>query len=846
MAEDDQQDSVDAPEVGAPEPALFVVAIGASAGGLEAIRDLVANLPTDFRAAYVVLQHLSPKHKSLLTTLIDRETRLTVVDAEDDALLEANKIYVAPPNYDMTVDGGRLKLRDPSPNLAAPKPSVDRFFISLAEEMGADAVGVILSGTGSDGSYGVRAIHGAGGITIAQDDQSAKYDGMPVAAVGTGCVDLVLTPREIGTHLAKILSSTRSNLDQFRHELAIDNPISDLLQILLAHTRVDFREYKQTTVQRRIERRMAALGISDQDDYTGFCRSNPAEVDALFKDLMISVTSFFRDQSEFDAVRSKIEEFVAGEENRTYRVWVPACATGEEVYSIAILFAEALGGLEHVSKQTLQIFATDIDAKALSSARKGVYPISAISDMSPDFIDKYFRKFEDAVRVHPQLQEVVVYSEHNVFQDPPFSNIDLISCRNLLIYFNTTLQQKVLTRLHYALRPAGILFLGKAESTTGVNDLFRSAVDGAQIYAKRLLSAPAGYQRRLQNAASPDHAKAQTDRVAARLKETADRAMFDALVRSFDAPALLVSEDHHILRVFGDVSGLITLNETSRLRISLDMLKTPLMQEARTLVNLSLRNKARRRGVTQTVVGHDNAWVMETVPLTSELMSEPAALLFFHEVSPPEALGADTSVADASQRERIAALEQEVSISREAHQYTVEELETSNEELQSLNEEMQSSNEELQATNEELETSNEELQSTNEELITVNEELQINSAELTALHHEFESLLQRVSAAILFVDGALRVTRASAKALEMFRLGRPNNRPHISQCALPPGFPSLTEICNDAIQQNRNLNRVVESEDRRYVLTCAPFTDVKERLNGAMVILSDASSEQAP
>jgi two-component system CheB/CheR fusion protein len=340
-----------------------------------------------------------------------------------------------------------LRLVPHSEDLGKPKPSVDRFLVSLAHDRGDRSMGIILSGTGSDGAYGVQAVREAGGITIAQDDVSAKYDGMPSAAIATGCIDLVLRPSDIATHLHKILSSPR-NLDQFRTDKGEVSPISGILQIVLARTRVDFREYKQSTVLRRIDRRMMALGIASVEDYVVYCRNEPREVDALFKDLLISVTRFFRDREEFDDLSGHIQDLVDGQRDRPLRIWVAGCATGEEVYSIAMMLAEAMGGASELVKSKTQIFATDIDRAALDYARQGQYSQGALLDVPKELADKYFIQQSEGVRVIEALRSVILFSDHNLCQDPPFLNMDLICCRNLLIYFSAKLEARVFARLH--------------------------------------------------------------------------------------------------------------------------------------------------------------------------------------------------------------------------------------------------------------------------------------------------------------------------------------------------------------------------------------------------------------
>ncbi|MEL7184079.1 MAG: chemotaxis protein CheB, partial [Pseudomonadota bacterium] len=365
-----------------------IVGIGASAGGLEAASLLVQNLPKDVGAAYVLAQHMSPNHKSLLSSLISRETHLPVIDlTKEDVIPTADTIYISQPNSDVVLENGKLGLRKQSGHHATPKPSADRLFNTLAQEMGERCVGVVLSGTGSDGSYGVQAIREAGGITIAQDVGTAKYDGMPASAVETGCVDLQLSPQQIGQHLAKIMSAPR-DLDRFRRLNDEPTPLSDLMHILLARTGVDFRDYKENTVNRRIARRMTALGIESYDQYVEHCRASSDEVDALHKDLLISVTRFFRDYEQFEMLGDVLRAMADRKGEDPIRVWVAGCATGEEAYSIAILTAEALGGPAALARARVQIFATDIDARALEVGRAGIYPMTALGDVPEAYVEK--------------------------------------------------------------------------------------------------------------------------------------------------------------------------------------------------------------------------------------------------------------------------------------------------------------------------------------------------------------------------------------------------------------------------------------------------------------------------
>lgn len=823
------------------ESKLTIIGIGSSAGGLEAIRELVATLPTDLNVAYVVVQHMSPHHKSLMTQLIARQTKLKVKDISDGMALEPNVVYVTPPKADLLYDDGRLRLVEPSHEVAAPKPSVDRFLLSLADKHGEKSVAIILSGTGTDGTYGVQAIREAGGITIAQDTESAKYDGMPMAAMQTGCVDLVLRPFEIGTHLQKILTSPRE-FAGFRQDTSPTTATSDLLQILLARTRVDFREYKQTTINRRIERRMIALGIDSHEEYTQFCRVNPSAVDALFKDLLISVTRFFRDKSEFEQLKELLPALLENRSDAPLRVWVAGCATGEEAYSIAILLTEALGGPKVQLKDHVQIFATDIDKDALDVARKGVYGMAALNDIPKDLVDQYFIQENEGIRVIDSLRAAILFSDHNVCQDPPFQKVDLLCCRNLLIYFGNALQHKVMSRFHYAMTDTSLMFLGTAETVAGSDEMFTQDSHSAHMFRRRAI-------RRLEGAVFPNsRSLTKMRRVtplpkAQSLGRSTDRQMFEALALSLGRNSVLVTDDYAIVRVYGNVSPYIEMSESSNLKMHIDLLRRPIREEARSLVTLALKNGEYRSGVRHLLADDDASEIrLDVYPIIARDINERAALVVFSEVEIDRSktvVARNEKADNGVDGDRIRLLEDEVATTREALQQTIEELETSNEELQSLNEELQSTNEELQATNEELETSNEELQSTNEELITVNEELQVTAAELSGRTGELMSVLETAPLAIMVLDTALQVTQATNAAAELFGLSRPLSNPHISQCVVPANFPKLAPLCSDTLKLGQSMTEEFSSGASRFKLTSSPFFDMRGQIKGVTMVISE-------
>ena len=824
-----------------PDPApadadrLTIIGIGSSAGGLEAIRELVSNLPADAPVSYVIVQHMSPHHKSLMTELVGRETDLAVADVTDGLRPERNHIYVTPPKIDVLFRDGRLRLVQPKEGATAPKPSVDRFLQSLAEDHGEATMAIILSGTGKDGAYGVQAIREAGGITIAQDASSAKYDGMPNAAIQTGCVDLILSPGEIAGHLHKILRSPR-DFDALRRGELEQSPINDLLQILLARTRVDFRDYKQTTVIRRIERRMLALGIDNKDDYASFCRANPRAVDDLYKDLLISVTRFFRDRAEFDDLAQHLPDLLDMSEGSTLRVWIAGCATGEEAYTIAMLLAEALGGPDVPLKSRVQIIATDIDERALQVARRGVYGIAALDDIPPKLASRYLVQDTDTVRVIDNLRSAILFAHHNVCQDPPFRGINLLCCRNLLIYFNHALQLRVLRKFHYAMTENSLLFLGTAESVSGSEQIFVNQRQSSHIYHPRQLTvdraammADAGMvtARSRGGATKADPGSSGTD-----------RRMFEALMRALGRDSILVSHDHLIMRVNGNVTPFVHMTEASPLKMNLDLLRRPLREEARSLVTLAIKHGEMRRGVRHDLGREDGVRVQLSVyPLVAPEIDEKSALVVFGHVA-AETRQVSSDGTEAVDNDRVMALESEIATTREALQQTIEELETSNEELQSVNEELQSTNEELQAANEELETSNEELQSTNEELITVNEELQVTTAELDGRTAELTSVLEGAPIPILVLDNALQIVHASGQAVNLFRLRRPLSSPHVSQCTVPDGFPALTSLCADTIRLGEKLEMDITSNAAMVKLTTSPFLDDHGQIRGATLMVT--------
>ncbi|MEO0386096.1 MAG: chemotaxis protein CheB [Pseudomonadota bacterium] len=821
----------------------YWVGIGASAGGLEALRALMRNLPKDLRATYIIAQHMAPHHRSMLPEIIQRETDLEVVNVIDDLIPQPNKVYITPSNHDIVIAENRVRLVAPSEEPSSPKPSVDRFLATLAKAKGDHAIGIILSGTGSDGSQGIRHIRAGGGITIAQDDMTAKYPSMPTSAVETDCVDLVMSPEEIGAQFANIVAEPR-NLEALKSSPIHLDALSELFQLLNMQSGVNFRLYKSATVQRRVERRMAAVRVSNLDDYVSIAKGSQREVQALFQDLLISVTSFFRDPGEFEALRPFIQQIVDAKRDSTapIRIWIPGSATGEEVYTIAFLFAEAFGGLDQFSRARIQIFATDIDENAIEVARRGFYSETALQEIPQEFVTRYFEPVMSGLTVKKALREKMVFSHHNVTQDPPFLNIDLISCRNLLIYFQATLQAQVLDRFHYALVPNGVLFLGKSESVTASETLFRPAGTEKHIFFHR----PAKHRKTLPDLVDrPTHLQRRErsgSYVEARDLQAAE-ARFTSLVAAVGPDALLVTADLQVRQAYGQMTPYINVRQGNVNTSVTTLVREPLGQDVRATVPVAIRKM--QRSACAAHIAPDDPNFRERVviyPVESGQGEEVLALVVFNRWK-EEALVEREDYASESTERRITALTQELNIAQTNLQQTVEELETSNEELQALNEELQSSNEELQSTNEELETSNEELQSTNEELSTVNEELQINAQELQSVNESLRSILENVGIPMLVVDRSLVINSASRVAEEFFSLDPHFTHPHVSACSVPVGFPVLGTVLNEAIDTGLRIQRHVSSDTASAVLTVAPHFSNTGEIIGAIVLVSDNTEE---
>ena len=846
-----------------------VVGIGASAGGLAAFEAFFAGMPpyADPGMAFVLVQHLAPDHKSILVDLVRRYTRMQVFEVEDGMQVRVNCTYIIPPNRDMAFLNGHLQLLEPSAPRGQRLP-IDYFFRSLAQDQHERAIGIILSGTGSDGTAGVRAIKGEAGMVMVQSPESTEFDGMPRSALATGLVDFELPPKEMVAQLMAYVERAFGTLPRLGGIVApqTENSIKRIFVLLRAQTGHDFSQYKPSTIHRRIERRMAVHQIETLEAYVKYLQQSPTEVEALFRDLLIGVTNFFRDPDAFTMLEQQVlpKLFADKPAGGVLRIWVPGCSTGEEAYSIAILMQERIEALKQ--SYTVQIFATDIDSRAIATARAGLYPTSIAADIAPDRLARFFTVESDTstYRIHKVIRDMLVFSEQDIIKDLPFSRLDLLSCRNLLIYLGPELQKKLIPLFHYALKPGGILFLGTSEGVGDFGDLFAVIDRKNKFYQRKQdyqgmqraaldrfaflppMSGPAGHGRVIGKA--PGSVKLP-------LRELTEQALLQQIAPT----GALINEHGDVLYLHGRFGMYLELvpGETSVnnvLKMAREGLRTALVTALHKAIvshttvrvaGLRVRTSEDTRQLNLSVRP-----VLSTMVLQgSETTPAQLFLVILEEISDPQY---DTSPAthstvtppeDPSAQAQIAALREELRAKDEYIQSTHEQLESSTEELKSSNEEMQSVNEELQSTNEELETSKEELQSVNEELATVNNELQTKVIDLSRLNNDMNNLLAGTGIATVFVDHKLHILRFTPTASEILNLilsdvGRPvghivsNLRNYDSLVADVKGV--LDTLAPKEVQ-------VQTTQDKWFNLRIRPYRTLDNVIEGAVISFVDTT-----
>ena len=834
----------------AAPPNFPVVGIGASAGGLAAIEEFLAAMPTDgsLGMAFVIVQHLDPDHESLLLDLVKRYTSIDVAWAEDGMEVRSGCAYVMPPNKDMALMGGRLCLVKPEAPRGRRLP-IDFFFRSLAADLRERAVCIVLSGTGSDGTLGLRAIKGEGGMAIAQTPETAGYDGMPRSAIATGQVDFILPPTDMPGQLLSYVSHACLRTPSARAK-ASEGP-DQLPQVLLAlrdRTGHDFSHYKTSTLRRRVERRMVVTRVERIDDYVALLKRDSLEVETLFRELLIGVTNFFRDTPAFETLAAEalprlIAARVPGD---PVRVWVPGCSTGEEAYSIAILLQELAGSVKR--NVSPQVFATDIDAEAVERARAGVYPDSISADVSPERLERFFVRDGDTYRVAKTVRDCLVFAKQDVIKDPPFTRVDLISCRNLLIYLDGELQRKLMPLFHYALNSDGYLFLGSSETVGEAADLFAPVDKKWKLYQRRGTVTP---RQLLTTAMPPRGGSGGDDRrpelravpLRLRVRDLAERTLLDK-----HAPAcVVINAEGDVLYIHGHTGRYLEPPAGEPSGSLLKMARQGLRLELAAGIRKALTQKEALR-YERLRVKTDGGTSL--VNLIIEPMSGPDAvkgvLLVLFEDAPAENAARNATATEpiADREQRIADLDRELAAKEEYLRSTVEELETSNEELKSTSEEMQSTNEELQSTNEEMETSREELQSVNEELVTVNSELQQKIVELSRANNDMNNMLAGTGIGTLFVDTQLLISRFTSAITVILGLiptdiGRPLSdiAPHLK------GDADVLGAVSTVLDTLAPVEAQVESSDGRiFQMRVQPYRTLDNVIEGAVLTFVDISA----
>jgi len=855
----DRRDKTTPTEPAAPlsGPGFFVVGIGASAGGLEAMSEMLNHLPPDIGMAFVLVQHLAPGHDSMMSELLTRETTLAVSEITDGMKIAANHLYVIPPNTNLGIINGVLHLMPRGLDAKQRHLPIDYFFQSLAKDQGHNAIGIILSGSASDGTEGLKAIRTEGGITFAQDSDTARYDSMPNNAIATGCVDFVLNPQGIAQELTQIARHPevlRADIMAGKEDSArMRSEMEKILILLRDRTGNDFTYYKQNTIQRRISRRMLVHKIERVKDYVRYLDAHPSEVDALFHDILISVTGFFRNSEAFEALKVNALPTITQNRasNQPIRIWVPGCASGEEVYSLVIVILEYLS--DTGSNSSVQVFATDIDERAIAKARAGIYLESITANVSRERLRRFFTKVPQGYQISKSIRDMCVFALQNVIKDPPFTHQDLIVCRNLLIYMSNALQHKVLCTLHYALNSGGYLFLGSSESVGAAADLFALADKDNKLYRKKEVGVRSrGEATTMPLALTPLRTVAEPLTISDRKPSDLQRLAESIILNQYGPPGVVVNEQLNIVLFIGHTGPYL---EPAPGVASLNLIKLAhpkLTVDLRVATHAAFRDKklTRREGTRLQRNGKIEEVGIEVVPLLERDEEEPHYLVLFRTLAEHSATGAENQADSTAEHEppdakdqRIQALEQELQATKAYMQTIIEDQEASNEELQSANEEIQSTNEELQSTNEELETTKEELQSTNEELITVNEELEHRNTELSSLNNDFVNLINSADLPLIVVNESFTVRYFSPQAHKLLNLidsdiGRPigDIRPNIDTGDIAEQVHQVMDTLNPTATEVRG------ERGHWYSMRIRPYRTEDNRIAGAVIVFVDTTS----
>ena len=826
-----------------------IVAIGASAGGLEALVQFLANVPAASGMAFVVIQHLDPDRRDILAELLQRSSAMPVMQVHNRMKVKPDCVYVIPPNADMSILRGSLYLLEPAAPRGLRLP-IDFFFHALAENRRERAVGVILSGMGSDGTLGLRSIKEHGGLVLVQEPGNAKFDSMPKNAIATGLVDIVAAASDLPSRIVETLQHSPAAMPghppQKAETEAQKSAFENICILLRVGTGHDFSLYKKTTVYRRVERRMAIHQIDRIADYVQYLRDNPQEVDLLFKELLIGVTSFFRDPATWDYLQEHVlpELLATHPGGGMLRAWVAGCSTGEEAFSLAISFREALDKATPSARYSIQIFATDLDPDAIEKARRAVYPSSIATDISEQRLKRFFIDEGNSFRVGKEIREMVVFAPQNVTMDPPFTELDILTCRNLLIYLGTELQKRILPLFHYSLKPGGVLMLGSAETIGSFTDLFVPLESKARIFRRNdspKRSAALEFPTRNLTTKSEILMDETPELVTANLKTLAD----DLLLQQFSPAAVLVTATGDLVYISGRTGKYL---EPAAGKVNWNihaMAREGLRQEIALAIPQAQRTG--ERVVCRNIPFGTNGGT-QMVDLTVQPMAEHAALsgmlmLVFNDIAtiptlPELPLGKQST----HHRQREIELEKALLRAHEEVRTLREEMQSSHEELKSANEELQSTNEELQSTNEELTTSKEEMQSLNEELQTVNVELQSKVDELSSANNDMKNLLNSTDIATIFLDNALHVRRFTTQATRLFKLIQSDLGRPLLDIVTDLDYAGLRHDAEEVLRTLVFSDREITTADGRWFqVKIMPYRTLENVIDGVVITFNDIS-----
>jgi two-component system, chemotaxis family, CheB/CheR fusion protein len=831
------------PEVEKSEAGFPIIGIGASAGGLEALELFLKNVPNDSGIAFVIVQHLDPTRKDLMVELLQRITILQVIQVMERTVVQPNCIYVIPPNKDMSIYHGMLHLFEPVEPRGQRLP-IDYFFRSLAEDQQEQSIGVILSGMGTDGTLGLGAIKEKGGVVFIQDPASAKFDSMPNSAIEAGLADVIAPVEELPL---KITSYLRHKPSIDRSEPALTEKTQSSLEkvmiLLRSKTGHDFSLYKKTTIYRRLERRMGIHQINNIATYVRLLQENPQELELLYKELLIGVTNFFRDPEAWEQLKTEaLSELVAENENQVLRAWVPGCATGEEAYTLAIIFKEMVELVKPAQNLTLQIFASDISQEAINKAREAVYPANISADVSPERLERFFVQVESGYQVAKPVREMVIFAQQNIIMDPPFTKLDILSCRNLLIYLTTELQKKIIPLFHYSLNPGGFLLLGNAETTGNFTYLFEPLPGKCRLY------------RRLEPSVKSEPIEFPTSHAlklpppsfsqAVNLQSLADQL----ILKRFAPASILVNKKGDILYTSGrtgkylePAAGKANWNIFAMIREGLGYALNNAFQEAVQENKVVTVKNAEVKTNGETI----------TVNITVQPLEEPEelrrmVLIILAEVAMPHKSKMRSNAGhEAVDNDRVSELKGELRQAYQEIKNAREEMQASQEKLSAANEELQSTNEELQSSNEELTTSKEEMQSLNEELQTINHELQTKIDELSQTNNDMKNLLESTEIATLFLDNTLRVRRFTAKTAKIIKLIPGDMGRLVTDIASNLDYPELAEDAREVLRTLNSRERSVSATGGYwFTVKIMPYRTLEDKIDGLVITFMDITTSK--